>query len=150
MQSAQMAFSEAQARASALINQLAEPDSSATASVATQALGDPFDSNPDFEKLLEQGFARAALSVDHYVEKPFLDPYDCFEDSDPEHSFPFQERISRRGALEGLFESAPRINKSNRADGPDIEIEYLPNGGYRMSSRPKNQAGAKELDGLTS
>ena len=161
MQSAQVVFSDAQARATALIEQLSRvgdsEDSENAQASNSRDLEDPFDLNPDFEKLLQEEFSRAA-KLDHYIEKPFLDPYDCFDDSSPEHGFPFPDRLSRQGALQGLFESAPRVSGvGQESTGPDVEIEYLPNGGYRMTSRPKNKAlsegnshSSDPLDGLAS
>ncbi|MDA0814626.1 MAG: hypothetical protein O3C21_19800 [Verrucomicrobia bacterium] len=158
MQSAQVVFSDAQARAKALIKQLSrDGDSEGAKADGSLDWEPPFDLDPDFEKLLQKEFSRAA-NVDHYIEKPFLDPYDCFDDSSPEHGFPFPNRLSRQGALQGLFESAPRVSGvGQESTRPDVEIEYLADGGYRMSSRPKNKAysegnshSSDPLDGLAS
>ena len=159
MRSAQVAFSDAQARAIALIDQLSDGGDPEQGKADHHLdLEDPFDLNPDFEKLLQEEFSRAASKVDHYIEKPFLDPYDCFDDSPPEHGFPSPDQLSRQGALKGLFDSAPRVRRSGKeSTGPDVEVEYLPNGGYRMRSRPKNKAysegnsnNSDGLDGLAS
>ncbi|MGK0188127.1 MAG: hypothetical protein ACI9R3_003919 [Verrucomicrobiales bacterium] len=163
LQAFQDTLNQMQGRAAALFEQLsASDDELAGVKKWTVAEGeksdDPFDLNPDFDRLLEKEFAKEART-DHYVELPFVDPYDCFDDASPEFGFPYSDRTPTRGPLEGLFESDPEIasapSGSTELRGPDVEIEYLPNGGYRMRSQPSrhrtNEAPSTDpLDGLSS
>lgn len=150
----QEALKAAQTRVVALFEQLSEDETDSVVDGPTESAQpeDAFELNPDFDKLLRNEFETAARA-DHYVELPFVDPYDCFDEESPEFSFPFPETIRPAGALEGLFESDPSPATSPRdSKGPDVEIEYLPDGGYRMRSNPgkSRRNSADSLDGLSS
>ena len=100
--------------------------------------GEPQEKDVDLEEL-DHCQSPPASSLDHYVELPFMDPYDCFDETAPLESFPAPQRLTGAGALEGLFQSDPE-RLGAKAPGPDIEIEYLPDGGYRMRSLPGKRA----------
>jgi len=155
MRASQAAFANSHAKANALFDQISleseTPEASEGAVEESQ-----FELDLKFGRQPEQKLS-AESRTDHYVEQPFLDPYDCFDDSAPEGSFPYPSRLRKTGALEGLFESNPRsVGSSDQ--GTDVEIEYLPDGGYRMRSMPakkRHQHGSEgiaseALDGLTS
>ena len=129
MQDAQVAFTEACAKATALIEDLqSQPPGGSETSGSLMRITD-----------VEVGSEPLAPSAadDHYIDLPFMDPYDCFEEAAPSSAFPVPDRLKGSGALEGLFESDPE--PPVETSGPDVEIEYLPNGGYRMTSIPRAQ-----------
>jgi hypothetical protein len=91
---------------------------------------------------------RGQDTTDHYVESPFVDPFDCFDDAKPEVAFPFGEAESPDLApLQGLFDAAPRSSRRSQTES-EVEIEFPEEGGYRMRSRPRK--GTKENEGLSS
>ena len=88
---------------------------------------------------------------DHYVESPFVDPFDCFDEAAPEDPFPFKNL--ELAPLEGLFNSSPGFRRSTVARDeviePELEIEFTEEGGYRMRSRPRKNL-VDPFDGLES
>lgn len=142
LQAAQSSFTSLSAKVDSLVKQWQSPEDPEVRDVAenpleaTTALEDPFEINPSLERV-----------DDHYVELPFMDPYDCFDDSAPLDSFPEPPRIDNGGALEGLFQADPE-SEAPKPSNRDVEIEFLPDGGYRMRSHPGKRISKTAEEGV--
>ena len=158
MRSTKASFDEAWNAASALLREFLSP---------REATGDrrlSIEERDAFDTALGEAFrseqprpapslSSIALSaeIDHYIESPFIDPFDCFDEADPADSFPFEDTAP--APLQGLFESDPDISIFPATDGsdesPEVEIEFPEEGGYRLRSRPrKSPKDVDSQDGL--
>lgn len=147
MQAAQMAFAAAYEKASGLVYGLPEDGRKGALMDLVMANEESFERRDGLERLVGcEGLDSTFGSVeDYYIELPFMDPYDCFEEPEPANAYPVVPQSDEVSApLRGLFALDPEaVAGSGRT--PDIEIEYLPGGGYRMSSIPRGQRREKGL-----
>ena len=78
---------------------------------------------------------------DHYVEKPFLDPFDCFEEEEPALPFPEDGLDSTPGnsastpaPLSGLFRQDPEVRRERNRGV--TEIQFGNDGAYHLRFLP--------------